>query len=372
MTWTLRSLAYDDHGLAEVPTPGGPIRLTLGLGSGLSHRRGDPPERLWAVGDRGANLKIKTCLKRYGLDHLAIHKDRQGLKVIPRPELGPTIVALKRTGDVVEVVRTIPLRTAAGRTFSGLPLPGAEEASMEPAISLEGGELLPDPAGADTEAIAALSDGTFWIAEEYGPSLMRVAADGVVLARWLPEGSALETDPPAQMRLPADAARRRLNRGLEALCVSPDETKLHIALQSAIAGEDEVRLWTLDATSGRMLSEHLYCFDPPKSFKRDRTEGKVDHEDLKVCEIACVGENRLLVLERVTASARIYLVTLGDKRKVKKKRLFCTDEATMVAPDLEGMAVVSDRSVILATDNDFGIEGAATSFYEVVFDKPFC
>jgi hypothetical protein len=347
------------------------MRLTLGLGSGLTHRRGDAPERLWAVGDRGANLKINLCTGRYGLDDLRVHAGLPGAKVIPQPELGPTIAELRRIRDRIEVVRTMPLRTAGGRIYSGLPLPGAIEETMEPALSLTGERLAPDPAGADTEAIAALGDGSFWVADEYGPSLLRVSADGVVLARWLPEGSRLRTEPAGEDRLPAAMGLRRLNRGLEALALSPDETRLYLALQSAIDGETDARLWTLDAASGRQLAEHRYRFDSPQSFLRDAAEGEVGTADLKVCEIACVGEGRLLVLERVTASARIYRVELRDEPLLQKTLLFATDDAPELAPDLEGMAAVSDRMLILSTDNDFGVEGASTRFYELTFDEPF-
>jgi hypothetical protein len=39
-------------------------------------------------------------------------------------------------------------------------------------------------------------------------------------------------------------------------------------------------------------------------------------------------------------------------------------------PDLEGMALLSDRELLLVNDNDFGIEGVATAFFRVTFDRP--
>ena len=39
-----------------------------------------------------------------------------------------------------------------------------------------------------------------------------------------------------------------------------------------------------------------------------------------------------------------------------------------VAQDLEGMALMSDRELFIATDNDFGTEGAETRFYRLRFD----
>jgi hypothetical protein len=34
------------------------------------------------------------------------------------------------------------------------------------------------------------------------------------------------------------------------------------------------------------------------------------------------------------------------------------------------MALMSDRELILATDNDFGVEGAKTRFYRLEFHRP--
>ena len=35
------------------------------------------------------------------------------------------------------------------------------------------------------------------------------------------------------------------------------------------------------------------------------------------------------------------------------------------------MAVIDDQTLVLVTDNDFGVEGAATRFYELSFTSPF-
>jgi hypothetical protein len=65
--------------------------------------------------------------------------------------------------------------------------------------------------------------------------------------------------------LPPLAAQRRLNRGFEGLALSPDESRLHLAFESPLAhpGDDvsgrarHVQLWTLDATIGALVAEHL-------------------------------------------------------------------------------------------------------------------
>ncbi len=253
--------------------------------------------------------------------------------------------------------------------------------------------------------MAALADGGFWVAEEYGPSLMRVDAQGVVRARWVPAGAGLAgTAYPQIPALPAIAARRRMNRGFEAVAISPDQRWLFVCFQSALERPDGgavapfVRIWRLDAATGAVAGEHLYPFDPPASFGRDAEAGKVAIRDLKVCEIAALDGDRLLVLERISRTTKIYRVdlsappvdpawrapgtspaleelstrarTTAGVPRLDKQLVFTTDRARKVAEGLEGMAVLSDHELVVSTDNDFGVDGAQTRFYRLRFDRP--
>jgi hypothetical protein len=67
--------------------------LPLGLGSGLSQRPGEPKATIWAITDRGPNLKIKSAIKRYGLEHLRQLAKVDGAKVMPRPDIGHNLPA---------------------------------------------------------------------------------------------------------------------------------------------------------------------------------------------------------------------------------------------------------------------------------------
>jgi hypothetical protein len=234
--------------------------------------------------------------------------------------------------------------------------------------------------GGDTEGVAALADGTFRVADEYGPSILVVAPDGVVQARWVPEGERAALAGAAyrvEDVLPALSARRRLNRGFEALALSPDETRLHVILQSPLAPEDEAadegrgraRLWTLDAKTGAPLAEHFYPFDPPETFRRDAEAGPVGPDDLKISEAVSLGGDRLLVLERISRTSKLYRVTL-DAPVLTKTLVLSTDDWPQIDADLEGMALLTDRDLLLSTDNDFGVEGMETAFYRVTFATP--
>jgi hypothetical protein len=379
-TITVTRLAWTDRLLDEVETPRGRLRVTLGLGSGLARRAGDPPGVVWAIGDRGPNIKVGAAVDDHGLTHLAALRDLDGAKIMPRPAIGPTLVQLRVEGDVVSCLRVLPLRDATGAVFSGLPVPGGDAAAMEPAFDLSGAPLGGHLAGADTEGVAALADGTFRVADEYGPSILKVASDGAVLARWVPAGQEAALVGAAYAVtgvLPVLAARRRLNRGFEALALSPDERRLHVILQSPLTSEDEIdpeaigcaRLWTLDAETGAPIAEHLYPFDPPESFLRDREAGRVDADDLKISEAVSIGGDHLLVLERISRTSKLYRVALTE-RLLTKTLVLSTDDWPEIDADLEGVVLLSDCELLLCTDNDFGVEGRETAFYRVVFPTP--
>jgi hypothetical protein len=373
-------LTWSDYPLDEVETPRGRLSITLGLGSGLARRADDPPGVVWAIGDRGPNIKIGPAVEDHGLAHLAVLARIEGAKIMPSPAIGPTLAQLRVDGDTVTCLRVLPLRDATGAAFDGLPGPGGDAAIMEPTFDLSGLALEHSLTGGDTEGVAALADGTFRVADEYGPSILVVAADGVVQSRWVPEGEGAALAGAAygvEAVLPALSARRRLNRGFEALALSPDETRLHVILQSPLAPGDEpdaegqgcARLWTLDAWTGAPLAEHFYPFDAPETFRRDAEIGPVSVDDLKISEAVSLRGDQLLVLERISATTKLYRVTL-DARVLTKSLLLSTDDWPQIDADLEGLALLSDRELLMSTDNDFGVEGRATAFFRVSFAAP--
>jgi hypothetical protein len=369
----ITALAYEDIPLAEVALPGGLLQASVGLGSGLATRAGDPPGRVWAICDRGPNLKPRQALEDYGLEAARPLLGVEGAKVLPLAGFTPAIHELQVEGDAVRLISARPLVASDGSSLNGLPLPGGPEAAMEPAFGLDGRPLGTSRLGVDTEAVVALADGGFWVAEEYGPSLLRVAADGRVLARCYPAGTEAAWATPAYAvrgSLPADAGRRRLNRGFEALALSGDETRLFAILQSPIAGEATARLWTLDAANAAPLAEHRYPFDPPESYRRDAAVGRVDAADLKIGDALWLDEDRLLVLERISHSSKLYVARLNPDGSVAKTLLLSTDDHPEICADLEGVARLSDHELLLVNDSDFGIEGAATRFYRALFDRP--
>lgn len=391
-------LSFEDEELGEIAFPKRALRVRRGIGSGLAL---SPDGRLFAVGDRGPNLKVKLAVERYGLEHLRDIEGADQAKIMPCLDVGPAIVELTVEQDSVRQVAVLPLRDGKGRAASGLPTPGSANCVLEPALAPDGRRLGPDPGGIDSEGLAATRDGGFWVGDEYGPSLLRVSADGTIERRLLPEGcgsdgAAYRQEPV----LPAVAARRHVNRGFEAMALSADEQRLHLIFQSPLAHPDghaheqacHCRLWTLDLSSGSVLAQYLYPLDPPDSFRRDAAEDEVSRADVKVSEMVALSDRRLLLLERISHTTKIYLVELDpsaalaseeldvDRRPtieersaagrldlpvLEKRLVLSTDDLPQVCKDMEGMVVLSERSLLLVNDNDFGTEDAATQFWRI-------
>jgi hypothetical protein len=188
--------------------------------------------------------------------------------------------------------------------------------------------------------------------------------------------------------------------------MSDDGTWLFLAFQSPLAHPDvaahkaarHVRVWRLDAATLAVEAQYLYPLDPPDAFRRDLALGRVERSDIKVSELTWIAGNELLVLERVSQSAKIYRVRLdpgaalpvdqldvgkrpsveelsaeerlGDLPTLDKRLVFDSDRAPEVPADLEGMAILSPCELLLVNDNDFGVEGVETQFWKIAFDRP--
>lgn len=398
-------LKWRDDPIGEIEFPGKKLVIRHGIGSGLAR---DPREEavVWAIADRGPNLKVKIAIGDYGWDAPEACRGQDDAKVMPNLDFGPYLAKLRIRGEEVELIDTVRLADAAGAPIPGCPLPEGDHLECEPTYDFDGRPIPPNPMGMDTEGVAALADGSFWLGEEYGPSLVQVGPDGTVRRRLVPKGSKTGASDHVEDRLPALAARRHLNRGFEAVAVAPSEDRLFLAFQSPLAHPDKaafegarhVRLWELDP-DGRVVAQYLYPFDPPESFVRDREKEELDWKDLKICELTAVGQRSLLVLERSSETCKIYKVELADAARtpsdhldvdtrptieelsaadgpfelpvLRKHLLFTSDNHRQVSADIEGMAMLSDRSLLLVSDNDFGVEDKTTRFFRLTFAQPF-
>ena len=359
--------------------------------------------RAWVVTDRGPN----------GITQV----DGREQRTLAAPSFTPRILEASIAWDprqprqlAFTLTGTLPLRTADGRPVSGRP----NGLGNDPLVFDPEGRAGIDPHvdGVDTEGLVRTRAGTFWLAEEYRPSLLAADGDGTLRRRFVPAGVSL---PGAGVEivdaLPAVYGQRRDNRGFEALAISPDETRLFALLQSPLDGADpaesrrlgNVRLLAFDPASGRPVSEYLYRLGDPE--RRGYAKGTAAPDDGKLCAMAALGATTLLVLEQAGGGvARLYRVELGaatdtlpqsvagaappleaveslkkaDIRLAAKtlvadlepllpamRRAAAGERAKSAADEsplkLEGLAVLDDRHVALVNDDDFGVREDAAN-----------
>lgn len=364
---------------------------------------GSGRRRAWVVTDRGPN----------GITQV----DGREQRTLAAPSFTPRILEALIDWDplqphqlAVTLTGTLPLCTAKGNSVSGRP----NGLDNDPVVYDPEGRavIAPHADGVDTEGLIRTRAGTFWLAEEYRPSLLAADGDGILRRRFVPAGVCL---PGAGVEivdaLPAVYGQRRDNRGFEALAISPDETRLFALLQSPLDGADpaesrrlgNVRLLAFDPASGLPVSEYLYRLGDPE--EKGYRKGTAAPDDGKLCSMAALGATTLLVLEQAGGGvARLYRVELGGAtdtlphtiagaapplevvESLKKagirpaaKTLVADLEPLLPAmrraavgahdtPDadegplkLEGLAVLDDRHVALVNDDDFGVREDAAN-----------
>ncbi|MGW7819558.1 esterase-like activity of phytase family protein [Streptomyces puniciscabiei] len=355
----------DDHG----------VKLG-GIGSDMypAGREGE----YWTVTDRGPNGQIKV--------------DGKKRRTFPVPGFDPAIVKIRVCGDSVQVVDAIPLTTSSGKAVTGLP--DQQSRDEAPYTYDARARLSYNPDGLDTEGIVRAADGTFWLVDEYGPSLIHVSARGRVLTRYVPEGLGLTgTDYPVVEALPSVFLHRKINRGFEGLAQLPDGD-LVLALQSPLSLPDAgagdasrtTRLLRFSPREKAVTAEYAYRFDPVNVV--DPSEN--DTSELKISSVVALGGDRLLVEERTDKAARLQLVRLGRNSSIlggpwdddttspsleqlddpaaagvpvlAKRLVVDLDKVDGVPQKIEGIARVDHDTLALINDNDFGMTDGAGAF----------
>jgi hypothetical protein len=384
--------------------PAGAPAVALGGLSDLVHIPGPGPGLAFlALTDRGPNGSVATTAGRR--------------RTLLNPAFTPSVIAIDVDATPITSASGVPQLAArtrlhaalAGRT--GRPLTGLPNGigADEPILDAAGTAVLPPtPDGVDPEGLAVLPDGSWWIAEEYRPSLLRFTGHGRAQERHVPSGQPLPgADTDVLESLPAAYGARRDNRGFEALAASPDGRTLWALLQSpldhpqptAAKRMGNVRLLAFDVTAGYPVREHVYRLGDPTTAGY-LTKG-APPDDGKLCAMAAITATALLVIEQADDGlARLYrcdlegvtdtlalatgagdmaidaIADLGGAGIVPVRKSLVADLEPLIptlaahvtdgawrpaAPGrlpnlkLEGLAILDDRRIALVNDNDFDI-----------------
>lgn len=393
--------------LGSITFPSGHVmKANYGIGSAAHRRAGDEEGVFYTATDRGPNIKCGDAQKVIKRSLEDACKGMKAGKIFPLPDFSPSILTFKLKDGKAELLQTLTLKDRDGAPISGRSAP-LKITNTEGAFSKDGDALPYDPEGLDVEGLARLKDGSFWLSEEYGPSLVHVAADGKILKRLVPAG--MEADLKGANydvigSLPAILAKRKLNRGAESLAISEDEAYLYFSMQSPLANPNakaykasrNVRLLKVDATTGKAVAEYVYQLDKADSFPADNAKKARKQKDVKVSELTLLAGERFVILERISKTTKFYAIDLSDGATnilgskwddittspslaqsdltdanivpLKKDALLIGD-GDLYPKKIEGIALFGEKDVVLVNDNDFGIMGAPSKIIRVTLDK---
>ncbi|MFN8723341.1 MAG: esterase-like activity of phytase family protein [Rhodospirillales bacterium] len=376
------------------------LSLTVGIGSGAFRAPSDPPNIFWTVSDRGPNIAAGDAEAIAGVKGEAICGAVRNCRIYPVPDYPPSIYRIEvRDDGTFRVLDAIALKTRSGRPINGLLNP-LTVATTENPVDGRGRPLAQNPDAIDAEGIVRLSDGTFWIGEENGPSIVHVAADGRIQRRLVPAGTEKDyagADYEIVGALPALLAKRFTNRGIESMALSGDERSLFFIVQNPLANPDaaayadaaNTRIYRIDRATQRIDAEWVYVMEPMSAWKGEERKRQ---NTVRISELLWIGENRLLVDERTEETTKIFEIDLAGATNivgtkwdeaatspsleqsriadtgivpVRKVLRFDTVDRPEIPTKIEGLALFGDGSLMIINDDDFGIAGGSTKVIRV-------
>lgn len=325
----LQGLGFKEHSLVEasttihridpsqLPSIGTTIAgqsIALGGFSGLHFEGTDAATgrlKFVAVTDRGPNAEPTGIRRPFLL-----------------PGFTPEIVRMEldqATGKVT-ITQRIPLQRAAGVPLTGLPntalsANASQAYNDEVPVDLLGNTLPLDPLGGDFEGVVVdPADGSFWTVDEYRPAIYHFDANGVLIKRYVPVGTAAAAGQApgtfGEEVLPAELAQRRQNRGFEAVAI--DGGKIYAFVQSPLRNPTTLSNGTLNEMKNIRVVEFnpathktkqfIYTMDNPAGPARGSRPDKLG-------DAVSFGNGEFLVVERDDDS----IFNVDDAAKIEKK-----------------------------------------------------
>jgi hypothetical protein len=371
---------YPDKAEAQNPaiiTQVGNVKVyNGGFGSAVAQDPHDPMA-FYLLTDRGSNIDGTVT----------------DSKVFADPGFAPQIGKFRLIGDQLVLEKTIELKNESGAKLNGLPNPPGFGYSGELALDVNNNTLPNSIDGLDSEGLAMAKDGTFWVSDEYGPHIVHFDANGKTIERINPFGNGA-----GGRKIPLVFAKRRPNRGMEGLTITPDGKTLVGIMQfplynpsaSDVSGSLVTRILSFDITTG-VSKEYVYL---------------IDRANLQAnSEIVAIDNTSFLVLERdgeyatnanrATVIKKVYKIDLGNATDISDPangvngKLFggltveqlktaanlaangikpvtktlvadlMTDIPTLYPHDkAEGIAIINSTTIAISNDDDFGVVGA--------------
>ncbi len=333
-----------------------------GYGSGLAF----DGKYFYAMTDRGPNIDGATSAD----------------KIFPKPDFTPQIAKLKLDNGVLKLESAILFKDEAGKNLTGLPNPLNVGGTGENALDLNGNKLNYDPKGIDPEGIVVMKDGSFWVADEYGPHLIHFDPNGKAIDWLNPFGTGV-----GGKKLPIVYKYRRANRGMEGLTKTPDEKYLVGMMQSPLLNPNKdvqskataCRILFYEIATGK-FKEYIYYLENTGTAVSEITaltnttflvlerDGKTPGKDQGIIkkiykidvsnatDVNDINENGKLInnktIEQLTKDE---LITAGIKPVTKEEVFDIMSIPNYPHDKPEGLVIIDKNTIAIVNDDDFGI-----------------
>ncbi|MFC3908036.1 esterase-like activity of phytase family protein [Legionella dresdenensis] len=302
----------------------------------------------------------------------------------PIPDFNPRLVILvvDPINKTLQLRKQIPLKNFVDKLITGLPRSATHN---EQPVDISGKNIPFDPLGMDLESIDVAGDQSYWMGDEYGPSI----------AHFSPQGQLIELFSPGK-GLPQVLEQRQLNRGFEGLALQGE--KVYALVQSPLdnpKSKDErngkksknIRLIEFDSHSKQTTGQFLYLL--------------VDKEADRLGDMVSLGNGRFLVIEQNIKTdehidKKIFLIDLTQAtnlealdnniigaggslesltpkeikakgiQPVRKQEILNLAALGIKDSKVEGITVVGPNQIALIVDNDFSLDGTLDRTHGII------
>ncbi|MEK0420475.1 MAG: putative phytase, partial [Bacteroidota bacterium] len=359
--------------------------------SGMTSIPNTNGREFWIVSDRGVNIDCDVanptaCRPTYN-------------KMYPFPAYAPKIHRVRVMGDSVQILQTIAIKNPSGATVTGIINPtgfgstALEQAStdtVQNCANFSKKIAVKDIWGIDSEGILVDAEGNFWICEEGGPTIWKVASNGVVIRRYTPYAGL----PGSQVQdFPIDTCfkYRKNNRGFESITQTPNG-RIYALIQSPL-------LYPTSTVGEGTRIHRMIEINPITNeyrmfaYLNDGIIGaagsnQIRLRDWKLGDMAAINDTAFLVIEAAARGTsdirRIYQINLNGATVVNsgysyggktleglvdsaglaangvvpvRKTLFMdllANSWPAVYDKAEGLTILNDSTIALCNDNDYG------------------